>query len=94
LSLVAPERPRPVGDPLRLFDDVPARRAVGDPLPRPAGDRPAAPGGGRLTLEQRLDRVWEGLLAAGSAACPMCRGVMERGADGGATCRGCGSRVE
>ena len=60
---------------------------------RPTGQHLAAPGGGRLTLEQRLERVWEGMAAAGSAACPMCRGVMEREVDAGA-CPACGSRVE
>ena len=37
--------------------------------------------GGRLTLEQRLDRVWEGLLAAGAAECPLCGGAMESDAE-------------
>ena len=50
--------------------------------------------GGRLTLEQRLDRVWEGLLAAGAAECPMCGAEMERtaGADAG-SCTGCGTTL-
>ena len=50
--------------------------------------------GGRLTLEQRLDRVWEGLLAAGAAECPMCGAEMERtsGTDAGA-CTGCGTTL-
>ena len=93
MTLVAPDRPRPGEHPLRLFDDVPARAPVRDALARPIGRRLAAPGGGRLTLEQRLERVWEGLAAAGSAACPVCRGVMEGEVDAGA-CAGCGSRVE
>ncbi len=46
--------------------------------------------GGRLTLEQRLDRVWEGLLAAGVADCPVCGAEMQRSGDAGA-CGGCGS---
>ena len=50
--------------------------------------------GGGLTLEQRLDRVWEGLHAAGAAECPICRGQMASlsGADGiGAGCGDCGA---
>jgi hypothetical protein len=50
--------------------------------------------GGRLTLEQRLDRVWEGLLAAGAAECPMCGSAMERtpGTEAG-RCGGCGTTL-
>ena len=48
--------------------------------------------GGRLTLEQRLDRVWEGLLAAGAAECPMCGAAMERAGDVG-RCGGCGTTL-
>ena len=33
---------------------------------------------GRLTLEERISRVWEGLHAVGAADCPVCRGRMER----------------
>jgi hypothetical protein len=49
-------------------------------------------GGGRLTLERRLDRVWEGLLAAGAAECPMCGAAMERYGDAG-HCGGCGTAL-
>jgi hypothetical protein len=48
--------------------------------------------GGRLTLEQRLDRVWEGLLAAGAAECPVCGGEMERSGAAG-RCGDCGTRL-
>jgi tRNA(Ile2) C34 agmatinyltransferase TiaS len=48
--------------------------------------------GGRLTLEQRLDRVWEGLLTAGAAECPVCRAAMERAGDAG-RCGGCGTTL-
>jgi hypothetical protein len=48
--------------------------------------------GGRLTLEQRLDRVWEGLLAAGAAECPLCGGEMER-AEGAGRCGDCGTTL-
>jgi hypothetical protein len=50
--------------------------------------------GGRLTLEQRLDRVWEGLSAAGVSACPVCDGKLEaRTAVPGGICRRCGSTL-
>ena len=45
--------------------------------------------GGRLTLERRLESVWEGLSAGGRAACPVCTGEMS----GHGVCRGCGSRL-
>jgi hypothetical protein len=31
-----------------------------------------------LTLDERISRVWEGILATGTADCPVCRGHMER----------------
>ena len=50
--------------------------------------------GGRLTLEERLHRVWEGLSAAGVAVCPVCDGKLERRtASGGGVCRSCGSSL-
>ena len=48
--------------------------------------------GGRPTLEQRLGRAWEGLLAAGAAECPMCGGAMERTAGAG-RCGDCGTTL-
>jgi hypothetical protein len=48
--------------------------------------------GGRLTLEQRLDRVWEGLLAAGAADCPLCGAEMQRAGDAG-RCGSCGTTL-
>ena len=47
------------------------------------------PDGGRLTLEQLLDRVWEGLHAAGVADCPVCGSERLRTAG----CEDCGSRL-
>jgi tRNA(Ile2) C34 agmatinyltransferase TiaS len=44
----------------------------------------------RLTLEQRMSRVWEGLMSTGTADCPVCRGPMERAGDSG-HCLRCGS---
>jgi hypothetical protein len=49
--------------------------------------------GGRPTLEQRLDRVWEGLLAAGAAECPMCGAEMKRTAPDAGACTGCGTTL-
>ena len=53
---------------------------------------PAEAGGRRLTLDQLVTSAWEGLLSAGSAPCPVCRGRMELEADTG-RCGGCGSRL-
>jgi hypothetical protein len=47
---------------------------------------------GGHTLEDRLERAWEGVLAEGTAACPVCRARLERhGAEG--RCGGCGSTL-
>jgi hypothetical protein len=72
-------------------------------LPEPSDDRElgavgaqrrrdSRSGGGRLTLEQLLDSVWEGLQADGAAECPLCHGPMTRTAAGG-QCGGCGSTL-
>ena len=42
--------------------------------------------GDRPTLEQQLSGVWEGLLAAGVADCPVCGAEMRRSG-----CTGCGT---
>jgi hypothetical protein len=66
------------------------------PVDLGAGGHPEPPadpvGGGRLTLERRLDRAWEGLRAGGAAECPVCRGRMASFSGGGA-CRDCGSEL-
>ena len=72
------ERPR--GEPLDLLE-------------RTRRERANCSDGGRLTLEQRLDGVWEGLHAAGVADCPVCGARMEGAADGRANCGGCGSSL-
>jgi hypothetical protein len=46
--------------------------------------------GDRPTLEQHVSRVWEGLLAAGVADCPVCGAEMRREGDAG-QCGGCGT---
>jgi hypothetical protein len=48
------------------------------------------PGGERLALEQQLNSAWEGLLASGSAPCPVCGAGMRRDGRGG-SCSTCGS---
>jgi len=63
----------------------------GLPFLRPAAEGRPRPR--RLTLEQRLEGTWEGLRSAGHAACPLCRMPMQRGADGGGRCSGCGAQL-
>jgi ribosomal protein L37AE/L43A len=75
---LAPERPR-----RESFD-----------LERLRRDRSHCSDGGRLTLEQRLDGVWEGLHAAGVAVCPVCSGRMEDTDGGVGRCGGCGSTLD
>jgi hypothetical protein len=67
---------RPVGP-----DRTPARRPGG-----------ACSDGDRLTLEERISSVWEGLVAAGAGECPVCRSRMEWIADHG-RCSICGTRL-
>jgi tRNA(Ile2) C34 agmatinyltransferase TiaS len=63
---------------------------------RAAGGAPAAAveglGGGRVTLEERLEATLRALLEAGEAECPVCRARMTRAGDGG-ECAGCGSHL-
>jgi hypothetical protein len=63
---------------------------------RPEGDRGCEElrrsDGGRLTLEQKLDRAWEGLLAVGAAECPLCGAAMGRAGHAG-RCAGCGTTL-
>ena len=67
-------------------------RSAEDALRRRSARCPArSDGGGRLTLEQRLDSVWEGLRAVGAAECPVCGGRME-GLEH-ARCTSCGSEL-
>ena len=62
---------------------------------RGVGDLPQdAQAGGRLTLEQLLDGVWEGLHAGGARDCPVCRATLEPLVGGRARpCSRCGSIV-
>ena len=53
-----------------------------------------ASAGGRLTLGQLLDGVWEGLHAGGAAECPVCQGRMtSTGGTAPARCGSCGSEL-
>ena len=73
-----------------LFLDPPAKLGQADALRRPSDSS----GGGRLTLLERLDSVWEGLHADGAAECPACGGAMTLGGDPAvARCGGCGSQL-
>jgi hypothetical protein len=59
--------------------DAGAKAYVNTTSPEDAVSRRfAAPGGRKLTLDERISKVWEGILAAGTADCPVCRGPMER----------------
>jgi hypothetical protein len=68
--------------------DAGSKRYVNTARPEDAaGRRFAAPG---LTLEERISKVWEGLVTTGTADCPVCRGPMERAGQSG-HCLRCGS---
>jgi hypothetical protein len=75
--------------PLPLEQDFALREERGEGL---ATAPDGAAGGGRLTLGQLVDSVWEGLHAAGIAGCPACGGRMERAGEVG-RCGGCGSAL-
>lgn len=70
---------------------VDARRREATP-PGATAPRGGA-GGGRLALGDLVAGVWEGLLAAGVAACPVCRGAM-RLEQGRGRCEGCGAALD
>ena len=66
-------------------DDAELRRFAGV-------EEPTVSDGGRLTLGQLVDSVWEGLHAAGAAGCPACGARMTR-VDGVGRCGGCGAAL-
>ena len=74
---------------LRL-DTEPGRRSLIETA-RPQR-RPQCTDGSRLTLEQTLDRAWEGLLAVGAADCFVCGERMERAGEAG-RCGACGTML-
>jgi hypothetical protein len=52
----------------------------------------AAPGGGRVTLEERLQAAWRRLHAESVAECPVCGSEMALHAGVG-ECGGCGAKM-
>ena len=82
-----------LASPPRLFDHPLAPEREQPSFGRSDPIRSQTSDGGRLTLEARLDSVWEGLSAAGVAPCPVCHGRIERTGAGVGTCRSCGSEL-
>lgn len=71
------------------------RRGLGD-----AVDTGRTDAHGRLTLDERITSVWEGLAVRGTVSCPVCGGRMEaEGKGGGAehmllgSCSDCGTHL-
>ena len=95
-----PARPDP--DQRPLFDDLRRAEPGSEPgrhaepaAPGPAserGEHGPRSGGYRLTLGHHLERIWEGLLAAGAAECPICMSVMEASGKS-AGCETCGTTL-
>jgi hypothetical protein len=79
------------GTQLALVTERPRRE--GFELERLRRERSICSDGGGLTLEQRLDGVWEGLHAAGVADCPLCGGRMEDSGEDSGRCGGCGTSI-
>jgi hypothetical protein len=83
VSPAVAERPLPVREPPRTIGRADASLRS-----------PDSSGGGGLTLEERLDCVWEGLRADGAAECPVCGGPMRAQTQGRtARCSGCRSQL-
>ena len=82
---------RPSGRQMALVTDRPLREVFD--LEWRRRERQNCSDGGRLTLEQRLDGVWEGLRAAGVAECPVCGSRMDAAAEGVGRCGGCGTSI-
>jgi hypothetical protein len=77
---------------LRLDTESGRRSLIETARTRSPERRPQCSDGSRLTLEQRLTSVWEGLFAVGAADCVICGERMERRGDVG-VCGGCGTRI-
>jgi ribosomal protein L37AE/L43A len=73
------------------FDTEPGRRSLPEPARTPQR-RPQCSDAPRLTLEQSLAGVWEGLLTVGAADCLVCGAQMERRGSTG-VCGGCGTKI-
>ncbi len=79
------------GKQLALVTERPRRE--GFELERLRRERSICSDGGRLTLEQRLEGVWEGLHAAGVADCPLCGGRMDDTGEDSGRCGSCGTSI-
>jgi hypothetical protein len=79
----------PNRQPLRLADPAPTAAAALELRRRaPSGD--PGPAGRRLTLDETLVGVWEGLLARRTVRCPVCRHDAMAPVDGsGGHCGSC-----
>ena len=75
---------------MNLLAAAPALPIEQDFSLREEHEEPRYSDGGGLTLARKLDSVWEGLLAAGAAGCPVCGARMVRAAGAG-RCVSCGS---
>ncbi len=88
LDLAPTRRP-----PLRVLGPVPTAAAALELQRRaPSGDVPG-PAGRRLTLDDMLVGVWEGLLARRTVRCPVCRHDAMAPADGGGQCGSCRAQL-
>ena len=77
---------------MNLLTAAPALPIEQDFALREEHEEPRFSDGGGLTLGRQLDSVWEGLLAAGAAGCPVCGGRMVRDAQTG-RCGSCTSSL-
>jgi hypothetical protein len=88
LDLAPTRRP-----PLRVLGTAPTAAAAAALQRRtPSGDV-SGPAGRRLTLDDMLVGVWEGLLARRTARCPVCRSEAMAPAGGGGQCGSCHARL-
>ena len=77
---------------MNLLAAAPALPIEQDFALREEHEEPRYSDGGGLTLGHKLDSVWEGLLAAGAAGCPVCGARMVRSSESGG-CGSCGSSI-
>ena len=80
--------------PSSLFGDEPERqRAAGDARRRGRDDGLS----GRLTLDEAIVGIWEGLAARATVACPLCGGALRprpAGEGRGGRCADCGTTLD
>jgi hypothetical protein len=75
--------------PLRLAGPAPTSAAALALRSRTPSGELTGPAGRRLTLDDTLVGVWEGLLARRTVRCPVCRHESMAPADGGGRCGSC-----